>query len=114
MHHHRLHRWLLPGGHVEESDASLAGAAAREAQEETCVLIDESRAPSLAGIDVHGIPPKKDEPFHLHHDLIWCFRALTDDIQITDEAPSVLWAGSADWDRLNVAESIRNAILRSA
>src|SRR5271165_1435044 len=34
MHHHRLHRWLLPGGHVEESDASLAAAAAREAAEE--------------------------------------------------------------------------------
>jgi 8-oxo-dGTP pyrophosphatase MutT (NUDIX family) len=114
MHHHRLHRWLLPGGHVEESDASLAGAAAREAVEETCVRIDPTRAPSLAGIDVHGIPPKKGEPFHLHHDLIWCFRALTEDIQTTDEAPSVLWAGSADWDRLNVAESIRNSILRSA
>ncbi len=114
MHHHRLHRWLLPGGHVEESDNSLAGAAAREATEETFVRIDQAYAPWLAGIDVHGIPPKKDEPFHLHHDLIWCFRALTEDIQVTDEAPSVLWAGSADWDRLNVAESIRNSILRSA
>lgn len=31
MHHHRLKRWLLPGGHVEESDASLPEAAAREA-----------------------------------------------------------------------------------
>jgi hypothetical protein len=39
---------------------------------------------------------------------------LTEDIQVTDEAPSVLWAGSGDWDRLNVAESIRNSILRSA
>jgi 8-oxo-dGTP pyrophosphatase MutT (NUDIX family) len=114
MHHHRLHRWLLPGGHVEESDNSLAGAAAREATEETFVRIDQAYAPWLAGIDVHGIPPKKDEPFHLHHDLIWCFRALTEDIQVTDEAPSVLWAGSGDWDRLNVAESIRNSILRSA
>ncbi len=87
---------------------------AREAAEETCVQIDPACAPSLAGIDVHGIPPKKGEPFHLHHDLIWCFRALTDDIHFTDEAPSVLWAGSADWDRLNVAESIRNSIFRSA
>jgi 8-oxo-dGTP pyrophosphatase MutT (NUDIX family) len=114
MHHHRLHRWLLPGGHVEESDGSLAAAAAREAVEETCVRIDQACAPSLAGIDVHGIPPRKGEPFHLHHDLIWCFRALTEDIQITDEAPSVLWASSGDWDRLNIAESIRNSILRSA
>lgn len=112
MYHHRLHRWLLPGGHVEESDASLAAAAAREAQEETLVLIDGAWAPHLAGIDVHGIPAKPTEPFHLHHDLIWCFRALSADIAVTDEAPSVLWAEEADWDRLGVAESIRNSIRR--
>lgn len=116
MHHHRLKRWLLPGGHVEESDLSLAGAAAREAAEETLIEIDMSREPFLAGIDVHGIPPKKHrqtEPFHLHHDLIWCFTAATDRIQTTDEAPSVLWAANADWARLGVAQSIRNSILRA-
>lgn len=112
MYHHRLHRWLLPGGHVEESDASLAAAAAREAQEETMVRIDHDQTPRLAGIDVHGIPAKATEPFHLHHDLIWCFGALTAEIAVTDEAPSVLWAEAADWDRLGVAESIRNSIRR--
>lgn len=112
MHHHRLHRWLLPGGHVEESDPSLAMAAAREAVEETLVHIDPATTAQLAGIDVHGIPPKKTEPFHLHHDLIWCFRALTDQIDVTEEAPSVLWVAEADWDRLNLAASIRNSIRR--
>ena len=114
MHHHRLKRWLLPGGHVEKSDASLSAAASREAAEETLVRVDPDCRPRLAGIDVHGIPPKKDEPFHLHHDLIWCFRAATAEIATTDEAPSVLWAGEKDWDRLNVADSIRNAIRRIA
>jgi 8-oxo-dGTP pyrophosphatase MutT (NUDIX family) len=113
MHHHRLHRWLLPGGHVEDYDRSLADAAAREANEETHVRIDPSRAAFLAGIDVHGIPAKKKQPYHLHHDLIWCFHALTEVIETTDEAPSVLWAESADLERLNVAESIRNSIWRS-
>jgi 8-oxo-dGTP pyrophosphatase MutT (NUDIX family) len=112
MHHHRLGRWLLPGGHVEESDSSLAGAAAREAHEETLVRIAHSRVSRLAGIDVHGIPPKKKEPFHLHHDMIWCFRASTADIATTDEAPAVVWAEERDWDRLGVAESIRNSIRR--
>jgi 8-oxo-dGTP pyrophosphatase MutT (NUDIX family) len=112
MHHHRLHRWLLPGGHVEESDASLAAAAAREAAEETLVHIDSAHPAQLAGIDVHGIPAKQNEPFHLHHDLIWCFRAEADEIAITDEAPSVMWAAEADWDRLSVADSIRNSIRR--
>jgi 8-oxo-dGTP pyrophosphatase MutT (NUDIX family) len=113
MHHHRLHRWLLPGGHVEASDASLAAAAAREALEETSVAIDPAATPFLAGIDVHGIPPKRDEPFHLHHDLIWCFRALSDEIAESDEAPQVLWATAVDWDRMAVADSIRQSIARS-
>jgi 8-oxo-dGTP pyrophosphatase MutT (NUDIX family) len=113
MLHHRLRRWLLPGGHVEESDKSLADAAAREAREETQVVIDAACTPFLAGIDVHGIPPKRDEPFHLHHDLIWCFRAATEEIAVTAEAPSVLWAGAEDRERLEVAESIRRSLLRA-
>jgi 8-oxo-dGTP pyrophosphatase MutT (NUDIX family) len=113
MHHHRLHRWLLPGGHVEPEDPSLAAAAAREALEETFVRIDPSVAPFLAGIDVHGIPPKKKEPFHLHHDLIWCFRALSAEIAVSDEAPQVFWADQSDWERLQIAGSIRQSILRS-
>jgi len=112
MYHHRLHRWLPPGGHVEESDTSLAAAAAREAQEETLVRIDGGWAVRLAGIDVHGIPAKPTEPFHLHHDLIWCFRALTAEIAITEEALSVLWAEEADWARLQIADSIQNSIRR--
>jgi 8-oxo-dGTP pyrophosphatase MutT (NUDIX family) len=119
MHHHRLHRWLLPGGHVEASDATLAAAAAREALEETFVQIDADAGSRLAGIDVHGIPPKhKDahnqEPYHLHHDLLWCFRAANAEIAVSDEAPRVMWASEADWDRLGVAESIRRSIRRTA
>ncbi len=113
MHHHRLRRWLLPGGHIEKPDPTLAFAAAREAKEETNVRIDPHFAPFLAGIDVHGIPAKKTEPFHLHHDLIWCFRAQSEQIEETKEAPQVLWASRADWDRLSVAESIRQSILRT-
>ena len=77
------------------------------------VTIDAGFTPFLAGIDVHGIPPKRDEPFHLHHDLIWCFRAAAEEIAVTGEAPSVLWAGAEDWDRLSVAESIRGSIRRA-
>jgi 8-oxo-dGTP pyrophosphatase MutT (NUDIX family) len=113
MYHHRLHRWLLPGGHVEESDATLSVAAAREAWEETNVRIDANSAPFLAGIDVHFIPAKRDEPFHLHHDLIWCFRAQSDRIEESEEAPQVRWASSGEWDELGSADSIRNSIRRA-
>jgi 8-oxo-dGTP pyrophosphatase MutT (NUDIX family) len=113
MHHHRLHRWLLPGGHVEAPDASLAAAAAREAREETSVQLDPGFPPVLTGIDVHGIPPKKDEAYHLHHDLIWCFRATADAIAQSGEAPQVMWASAEDMAAMEITESIRRATLRS-
>ena len=113
MHHHRLHRWLLPGGHVEPTDESLANAAAREAVEETAVQLEPAFTPYLVGVDVHGIPAKKDEPYHLHHDLIWCFQAASGVIAATEEAPRVYWACRHDWDRMQIADSIRNSIARA-
>src|SRR5262245_385103 len=65
VHHRRLDRWLLPGGHVEKEDASLADASRREVIEETGVLLRPEPAPALVGVDVHGIPPRRDEPYHM-------------------------------------------------
>jgi 8-oxo-dGTP pyrophosphatase MutT (NUDIX family) len=113
IQHHRLLRWLLPGGHLEESDASLDASAAREAFEETRVRIDATHKPFLAGIDVHGIPGGKTKPFHLHHDLIWCFHATSDKFEITGEAPEIAWAHESDWPRLDLTPSIRNSIRRA-
>ncbi len=113
IHHHRLSRWLSPGGHVEKSDESLSAVAAREAKEETCVQLDPRFVPFLAGIDVHGIPPKQREPFHLHHDLIWCFRAASEKFEATAEAPEVLWARESDWESLDLTPSIRRSIERA-
>ncbi len=87
MHHHRHRRWLLPGGHVEESDLTLGDAARREAIEETAVRIQSTGSGRLVGMDVHGIPARKGEPFHLHHDLIFAFNADSEEFAFTDEAP---------------------------
>ena len=113
IHHHRLKRWLLPGGHVEDTDVSLDRVAAREAQEETRVQLDLRYPSFLAGMDVHGIPPKGHEPYHLHHDLIWCFRAASDQFEMTAEAPEVMWAQEADWESLDLTPSIRHSIQRA-
>src|SRR3954454_7763471 len=58
VHHNRLDRWLLPGGHVELEDAEIWDAARREVVEETGALL-EDRTARLIGVDVHGIPPGK-------------------------------------------------------
>src|SRR5690242_12591617 len=49
MFHHRLLRWLLPGGHCEGDDESISGVAEREAVEETGVEIDPRHSVVLVG-----------------------------------------------------------------
>jgi 8-oxo-dGTP pyrophosphatase MutT (NUDIX family) len=113
MFHHRLLRWLLPGGHCEGDDESIFGVAQREAVEETGVEIDREAPAALVGIDVHGIPPKKKEPYHLHHDLIFAFRASSEAIHITPEARQVEWCKFADLHSFGVAQSILRSVRRA-
>lgn len=113
MFHHRLLRWLLPGGHCEGDDQSISGVARREAIEETSVEIDISERAPLVGIDVHGIPPKKKEPYHLHHDLIFGFTARSEAIRVTAEARQVAWCEFAELPQFGVAQSIVRAVGRA-
>ena len=113
VHHHRLRRWLLPGGHVEESDPTLGDAARREAAEETAVRIAPASIARLAGMDVHAIPARKGEPFHLHHDLIFALDAESGDIACTEEAPQVAWCGLDQFARYEVPTSIGGAVRRA-
>jgi 8-oxo-dGTP pyrophosphatase MutT (NUDIX family) len=114
MHHHRHRRWLLPGGHVEKADAILSDAAKREAIEETAVRIADSSSGILAGMDVHGIPARKGEPFHLHHDLIFAFSANSGEFALTNEAPEVVWCGLDEFARYELPSSITRAMGRAA
>lgn len=112
VHHKRLDRWLFPGGHVEEEDSAIWDTARREAVEETGVVL-ASETPVLAGMDVHGIPGKKQEPYHLHHDLIFCFRAQSDSFQVTEETRAVAWCTPAEFDHYALPSSIRECVTRS-
>ena len=80
IHHRKLNRWLQPGGHVEDADASWRAAAQREVTEETgldrfVTQVDEAR---LFDVDVHPIPARPDEPAHFHYDLRFLFIADVD------------------------------------
>ncbi len=112
MHHHRLRRWLLPGGHVEESDVTLGDAARREALEETAVSITDAGGAKLVGMDVHGIPARKGEPFHLHHDLIFAFSAESEELAASEEAPEVTWCAAEEFTRYGLPSSITRAASR--
>jgi 8-oxo-dGTP pyrophosphatase MutT (NUDIX family) len=106
VHHRHLGRWLLPGGHVEPFDATIDAAAAREVLEETGVSVANGQ---FAGADVHGIPPKGHEPYHLHHDLLFSFRAEAETLACSEESHAVAWCGRAELDRYAIPGNVRRA-----
>lgn len=114
VHHRRLGRWLLPGGHVEDGDADAARAAEREVLEETGAELDPGFEPRLIGLDVHGIPPGRGEPFHQHHDLVFAFRACSDTTVVSPESRAVAWCSAADFDSYAVPSNVRLAFERIA
>ena len=114
VHHRKLDRWLLPGGHVElDFDVTIAETARREAVEEAGVHIDASISPRLVGIDVHGIPGRKKEPFHLHHDLMFSFQARSKSLSGSAEVRDLTWCPVAEFDRYDVPHPIRRAVERA-
>lgn len=115
VHHRKLDRWLLPGGHVEAGiDNRVADTARREAIEETGVQLDKTVPPRRVGIDVHGIPGRKKEPFHLHHDLIFSFRAASEEFVESEEVRGIIWCPISLFDSYEVPAPIRRAVVRSA
>jgi 8-oxo-dGTP pyrophosphatase MutT (NUDIX family) len=110
VHHRRLARWLLPGGHVESGDATIDDAARREVTEETGAILDASAV--LAGADVHGIPGKGHEPYHLHHDLLFRFQALSDEIQVSEESHAVAWCSPSEFESYGIPPNVRRAYER--
>jgi 8-oxo-dGTP pyrophosphatase MutT (NUDIX family) len=111
--HRRLQRWLLPGGHVEPDDPLIGDAGRREVVEETGAILRADAAPLLVGVDVHGIPPRRDDPFHLHHDLIFRFQAETDAFHTSEEVREVAWRPAAEFDRYQLPGSIRRSYARA-
>ncbi|MDT0609964.1 NUDIX hydrolase [Streptomyces lancefieldiae] len=89
IEHRALRKWLLPGGHVEDSDTTLREAALRELAEETGISSDQVEPASDAPlhIDVHSIPVNdhKGEPEHLHFDFRFLFRTTADAVELQEE-----------------------------
>jgi 8-oxo-dGTP pyrophosphatase MutT (NUDIX family) len=112
VHHRRLDRWLLPGGHCESDDLTIASVAQREVLEETGAVLVDKAAP-LVGIDVHPIPAKHREPLHLHHDLIFAFQAQNLATECSEESRAVRWCPLADFDHYELPAPIRRAALRA-
>jgi 8-oxo-dGTP pyrophosphatase MutT (NUDIX family) len=112
VHHRRLNRWLFPGGHVEPDDDTIFETARREAIEETGVVVSPA-SPRIVGVDVHGIPAKGEEPYHLHHDIVITFRAASDTLIASAETRDVIWCRPGEARQLGLAGSIQRAVARA-
>jgi 8-oxo-dGTP pyrophosphatase MutT (NUDIX family) len=111
VHHRRLERWLVPGGHVEPDDDTISGSARREVTEETGAIVPSAYA--IVGADVHGIPAGRGEPYHLHHDLLFAFQASSDEILVSSESHAVVWCHPDEFDRHQVPGNVQRAYRRT-
>jgi 8-oxo-dGTP pyrophosphatase MutT (NUDIX family) len=112
VHHRRLDRWLLPGGHVEARDPEIWESARREVIEETGAVLAVNGIPPLVSLDVHGIPARRNEPYHLHHDLVFRFRSLSETLQASEESRDVIWCDPEQFDRYELPDNVRRAYAR--
>jgi 8-oxo-dGTP pyrophosphatase MutT (NUDIX family) len=105
-HHKKLGRWLQLGGHCD-GDANLAGAALREAREESGIeglAID----PVPIDLDVHVIPARASEPQHEHLDTRFVVYAPPGALELaSDESHALGWFAPAELASLDVDDSVR-------
>lgn len=90
-HHRKLNRWLQPGGHAD-GDPDIIQVATNEAIEESGLTMVKLVSTAIFDIDIHTIPPFRNDPRHLHYDVRFLFEA--DDkapLTISNESKDLAW-----------------------
>ena len=111
IHHEKLHRWLQPGGHVEDGDADVFGAAAREVREETGLeAFEPLEEGALFDVDVHDIPALKGEPSHRHYDVRVAFLARSTELRAGAGVTGAKWVRLTEMADAGTDESVLRAV----
>jgi 8-oxo-dGTP pyrophosphatase MutT (NUDIX family) len=112
IHHHKLSRWLQPGGHLEPDDESVLATAQREVREEVNLADVSLGHKGIFDIDVHPIPQWKSEAAHQHFDVRFLFVAKTTNFAASNEVNAGRWFPLADLGEIASDESVRRALLK--
>lgn len=87
--HGRMHRWVQMGGHCEPEDETLAGAARREAIEESGIP-DLWVVPEPIGLDIHPVNCKSGPSRHFDVRFAAVARPGARE-QVSDESADLAW-----------------------
>jgi 8-oxo-dGTP pyrophosphatase MutT (NUDIX family) len=124
VHHHKLGRWIHPGGHIDPNE-DPAQAAVREVREETGIdveIVAESRFQHPA-VTSHPIPfaiiemPVKDAKIGPHHhiDMVYLCRATaTDFTHEPAEVSGCTWIPIAEVATLDPPEELSSLVTAAA
>ncbi len=110
IYHGKLHRWLQPGGHIDPDDTSVEAAAQREVLEETGVTELHLHQQGIFDIDIHEIPPLRDDPGHEHFDVRFLFQATSTIIKAGSDAKDARWTLVEDVNEVESDPSVMRAI----
>jgi len=92
IHHRKLGLWLQPGGHIDEADRDWkAQRGARSEKKSASARLRTLTSGGLFDLDIHAIPPHKQEPAHEHFDVRFAFLAGTRDFTRSEEVADVRW-----------------------
>lgn len=94
-HHRKFDCWLQLGGHVDEGDSSLLGAALREAREESGIQAIEPLQATIFDIGHHPIQTAKEPP-HVHYDIRYLLVAKTMEFVVSEESNDLAWVPLAE------------------
>jgi len=90
--HHKLQRWLQPGGHAD-GETDMLRVALREAREESGITHIVPLQTDIFDLDIHTIParPLAGEEEHQHYDVRYLLQARDEEIHISPESDDLRW-----------------------